>query len=55
MRRRPHVVTTEREDLGVVWDAVHASGLARAASTLLGVTLFGYEGQSVELEATAVV
>jgi hypothetical protein len=34
---------------------VQASGLAGAASTLLGVALLGYEGQLVEIEATAVV
>ena len=50
-----YVVTTDRADLGVVWDAVQASGLARAASTLLGVALLGYDGQLVEIEATAVV
>ena len=55
VRTTVYVVTTEREDLGVVWDAVQASGLARAASTLLGVALLGYEGQLVEIEATAVV
>ena len=41
VRTTVYVVTTEREDLGVVWDAVQASGLARAASTLLGVALLG--------------
>ena len=55
VRTTVYVVTTEREDLGIVWDAVQASGLARAASTLLGVALLGYEGQLVEIEATAVV
>ena len=55
VRTTVYVVTSEREDLGVVWDAVQASGLARAASTLLGVALLGYHGQLVEIEATAVV
>jgi hypothetical protein len=50
-----YVVTTDRADLGIVWDAVQASPFAPAASTLLGVALLGYEGQLVEIEATAVV
>jgi enamine deaminase RidA (YjgF/YER057c/UK114 family) len=55
VRTTVYVVTSDRADLGVVWDAVQASGFARAASTLLGVGLLGYEGQLVEIEATAVV
>ncbi|MEA2382278.1 MAG: hypothetical protein QOH72_2249 [Solirubrobacteraceae bacterium] len=55
VRTTVYVVTTERADLGVVWDAVQASAFARAASTLLGVALLGYEGQLVEIEATAVL
>jgi enamine deaminase RidA (YjgF/YER057c/UK114 family) len=54
VRTTVYVVTAVRADLGVVWDAVQASGFARAASTLLGVGLLGYEGQLVEIEATAV-
>ena len=55
VRTTVYVVTTERADLGVVWDAVQASPYAPAASTLLGVALLGYEGQLVEIEATAVL
>jgi enamine deaminase RidA (YjgF/YER057c/UK114 family) len=55
VRTTVYVVTTDRADLGVVWDAVQASGFRSAASTLLGVGLLGYEGQLVEIEATAVV
>ena len=55
VRTTVYVVTTERSDLGVVWDAVQASPYAPAASTLLGVGLLGYEGQRVEIEATAVL
>jgi enamine deaminase RidA (YjgF/YER057c/UK114 family) len=55
VRTTIYVVTTDRADLGVVWDAVQASPYAPAASTLLGVGLLGYEGQLVEIEATAVV
>ena len=38
-----------------MWDAVQASAFAPAASTLLGVALLGYDGQLVEIEATALV
>jgi len=55
VRTTVYVVTESRSDLGVVWDAVQASPYAPAASTLLGVGLLGYEGQLVEIEATAVV
>jgi enamine deaminase RidA (YjgF/YER057c/UK114 family) len=55
VRTTVYVVTTDRADLGAVWDAVQASPYAPAASTLLGVALLGYEGQLVEIEATAVV
>src|SRR4051794_6567008 len=55
VRTTVYVVTTDRADLGAVWDVVQASGFARAASTLLGVALLGYERQLVEIEATAVV
>jgi enamine deaminase RidA (YjgF/YER057c/UK114 family) len=55
VRTTVYVVTTDRADLGVVWDAVQASPFAPAASTLLGVALLGYEGQLVEIEATAVI
>jgi enamine deaminase RidA (YjgF/YER057c/UK114 family) len=55
VRTTVYVVTTERSDLGVVWQAVQASPYAPAASTLLGVALLGYEGQLVEVEATAVL
>src|SRR3954471_12655784 len=55
VRTTVYVVTAERADMGIVWDAVQASPYAPAASTLLGVALLGYEGQLVEIEATAVV
>jgi enamine deaminase RidA (YjgF/YER057c/UK114 family) len=55
VRTTVYVVTNERADLGSVWDAVRASRFAAAASTLLGVGLLGYDGQLVEIEATAVV
>jgi enamine deaminase RidA (YjgF/YER057c/UK114 family) len=55
VRTTVYVVTVVRADLGVVWEAVQASPYAPAASTLLGVALLGYDGQLVEIEATAVV
>jgi enamine deaminase RidA (YjgF/YER057c/UK114 family) len=55
VRTTVYVVTTERADLGTVWDAVQASPYAPAASTLLGVAVLGYDGQLVEIEATAVL
>ena len=55
VRTAVYVVTVVRADLGVVWDVVQASPYAPAASTLLGVALLGYDGQLVEIEATAVV
>ena len=55
VRTTVYVVSTDRADLAAVWEVVQASGFASAASTLLGVGLLGYEGQLVEIEATAVV
>ena len=50
-----YVVAGERADLGVVWGAVQESGIAGAASTLLGVSMLAIEGQLVEIEAIAVL
>ena len=50
-----YVVAERREQLVEVWDVVRDSPFAGAASTLLGVSLLGYEGQLVEVEAVAVV
>ena len=49
-----YVVVTDRKDLADVWAVVQESPVAAAASTLLGVSLLGYEGQLVEIEAIAV-
>lgn len=49
-----YVVTDDREDLANAWDVVQESPVAAVASTLLGVSLLGYEGQLVEIEAVAV-
>jgi enamine deaminase RidA (YjgF/YER057c/UK114 family) len=50
-----YVVSEGREDLSEVWRVVQESDVADAASTLLGVSLLGYEGQLVEIEALAVL
>ena len=50
-----YVVAGERTDLGVVWGVVQESGIAGAASTLLGVSMLAIEGQLVEIEAMAVL
>jgi enamine deaminase RidA (YjgF/YER057c/UK114 family) len=50
-----YVVVAERADLGSVWAAVQESGIAEAASTLLGVSMLAVEGQLVEIEAIAVL
>lgn len=49
-----YVITEDRQDLSLVWRVVQESDVAAAASTLLGVSLLGYEGQLVEVEAIAV-
>ena len=49
-----YVASEDRADLLTVWDLVQQSDVAAAASTLLGVSLLGYGGQLVEIEAVAV-
>jgi enamine deaminase RidA (YjgF/YER057c/UK114 family) len=49
-----YVASTDRGDLSDVWEVVRAGfGDHDAPSTLLGVTVLGYEGQLVEIEAIA--
>ena len=58
-------VAADHDAMIAVWDAVQRSSIASAPrsgtrspsrpSTLLGVALLGYTGQSVEIEAVAVV
>ncbi len=55
MKTTVYVVADDRADLAAVWEVVQDSGVAGAASTLLGVSLLGYEGQLVEIEAIAVL
>jgi enamine deaminase RidA (YjgF/YER057c/UK114 family) len=50
-----YVVSENREDLITVWRVIQESVVADAASTLLGVSLLGYEGQLLEIEAIAVL
>jgi enamine deaminase RidA (YjgF/YER057c/UK114 family) len=49
-----YVVSEDRADLAAVWKVIQESEVAAAASTLLGVSVLGYEGQLVEVEAIAV-
>jgi enamine deaminase RidA (YjgF/YER057c/UK114 family) len=50
------VASSQRADLVTAWDAVRdAFGAHDVPSTLLGVTVLGYEDQLVEVEAIAVV
>lgn len=50
------VASTQRGDLGAAWEVVHdAFGDHDVPSTLLGVTVLGYEEQLVEIEAIAAV
>ena len=49
------VASADRADLVAAWDVVSAAfGEHDAPSTLLGVTVLGYPGQLVEIEAVAV-
>ena len=50
-----YVASTRQSDLGAAWDVVHAAfGDHEAPSTLLGVTVLGYDDQLVEVEAVAI-
>jgi len=47
---------TRQADLVAAWDVVHAAfGTYDVPSTLLGVTVLGYDDQLVEIEAVAAV
>jgi enamine deaminase RidA (YjgF/YER057c/UK114 family) len=49
-----YVASGDRADLVAAWDVIHAEfGEHDAPSTLLGVTVLGYPGQLVEIEAVA--
>jgi enamine deaminase RidA (YjgF/YER057c/UK114 family) len=50
-----YVASSRRQDLVIAWDVVRAAfGDHDAPSTLLGVTVLGYNHQLVEVEAIAV-
>jgi enamine deaminase RidA (YjgF/YER057c/UK114 family) len=50
------VASSQRSDLGVVWEVVRAAfGDHDVPSTLMGVTVLGYQDQLVEIEAIAAV
>jgi len=50
------VASSQRSDLGLVWEVVRdAFGDHDVPSTLMGVTVLGYEDQLVEIEAIAAV
>lgn len=49
-----YVASADRADLVAAWDVIRAAfGGHDAPSTLLGVTVLGYPGQLVEIEAIA--
>ena len=50
-----YVASSEREDLVAAWDVISSVfGEHDVPSTLLGVTVLGYPGQLVEIEAVAI-
>ena len=50
------VASSQQEDLVTAWDVIHAAfGPHEVPSTLLGVTVLGYDHQLVEIEAVAAV
>ena len=50
------VASSAQADLVTAWDVVHAAfGAHDVPSTLLGVTVLGYDHQLVEIEAIAAV
>jgi len=54
VRTTVYVATQRREDLVTAWEVVrHWFGDHDAPSTLLGVSVLGYPGQLVEVEAVA--
>jgi endoribonuclease L-PSP len=54
VRTTVYVASTDQADLGTAWNVVRARfGDHDAPSTLLGVTVLGYRGQLVEVDAVA--
>ncbi|MET4541735.1 hypothetical protein ABIE37_003537 [Arthrobacter bambusae] len=55
-RRRVLVASAQQADLITAWDVVRAAfGDHDVPSTLMGVTVLGYDHQLVEIEAIAAV
>ena len=53
-----YVVSSNRDDLALVWTMLRSSAIAPAlstASTLLWVSQLGYPGQLVEIDVTAIL
>jgi enamine deaminase RidA (YjgF/YER057c/UK114 family) len=53
-----YVVSSNRDDLSLVWSVLRKSAMVAAlstASTLLGVSQLGYPDQLVEIDVTAVL
>ena len=56
VRTTVYVARTDQADLVAAWDVVRSRfGDHDAPSTLLGVTVLGYQGQLVEVDAVAAV
>ena len=50
-----YVASSQQADLGIAWNVVRAAfGTHDAPSTLLGVSVLGYDDQLVEVEAVAI-
>jgi enamine deaminase RidA (YjgF/YER057c/UK114 family) len=50
-----YVLADDRGDLTAMWERVWGSGVGGTASTLVGISMLGYEGQLGEIEAIAVL
>ncbi len=48
-----YVASATHEAQAAVWEVIRDSPIGRAPSTLVGVSLLGYRGQLVEIEAIA--
>ncbi|MFI6638645.1 RidA family protein [Streptomyces sp. NPDC050504] len=56
VRTTVYVASSDRADLAAAWQVYRSyMGAHDAPSTLLGVTVLGYDGQLVEVEAAAVL
>ncbi len=50
-----YVAGADHDRQAAVWEAVQRSSIAAAPCTLVGVSILGYRGQLVEIEAVAVL